>query len=56
MPFGKNDSWAQPFVNLKLGVQYTAYPQFNGSGSNYDGFGRSAGANNTLYAFAWVAF
>lgn len=56
VPFGKNNSWAQPFVNLKLGVQYTAYPQFNGSGSNYDGFGRSAGANNTLYAFAWVAF
>jgi hypothetical protein len=24
--------------------------------ANYDGSGRSAGANNTLYAFAWLAF
>ncbi len=56
VPFGKNDSWAQPFVNMKFGLQYAVYPQFNGGGSNYDGFGRSAGANNTLYAFAWLAF
>ena len=56
VPFGKSDSWKAPFANLKLGVQYTAYTQFNGGNSNYDGSGRSAGANNTLYAFAWLAF
>lgn len=56
VPFGKNDSWKAPFANLKLGLQYTAYTQFNGGNSNYDGNGRSAGANNTLYAFAWLAF
>jgi hypothetical protein len=56
VPFGKEDSWARPFANLKLGIQYIAYTQFNGGGNNYDGFNRNAGNNNTLYAFAWLAF
>ncbi len=56
VPFGKGDSWAQPFANLKLGVQYTIYTQFNGGYTNYDGNGRNANANNTLYAFAWFMF
>ena len=56
VPFGKNDSWGAPFANVKLGLQYTAYTQFNGGTGNYDGFGRNAGANNTLYAFVWFAF
>jgi hypothetical protein len=56
VPFGKEDSWARPFMNLKVGAQYTAYTQFNGGGSNYDGFGRNAGNNNTVYLFAWMAF
>ena len=55
-PFGKADSWAAPWVNLKLGVQYTLYTQFNGGTSNYDGFGRSASDNNSLYVFAWLIF
>ncbi|MDA8248471.1 MAG: hypothetical protein M0Z28_04775 [Rhodospirillales bacterium] len=56
VPFGKSDSVGAPFANLKFGLQYTAYTEFNGGTSNYDGFGRSASANNTLYAFAWLAF
>jgi hypothetical protein len=56
VPFGKADSWASPWVNLKLGVQYTLYTQFNGGTSNYDGFGRGAADNNTLYLFAWLIF
>ena len=56
VPFGKEDSWARPFANLKLGLQYIAYTQFNGGSNNYDGNGRNAGNNNTLYAFAWLAF
>ena len=43
-----------PWANLKLGIQYTAYTQFNGGNKNYDGFGRSASNNNTLYVFAWM--
>lgn len=42
--------------NVRLGLQYTAYTKFNGAGSNYDGFGRSASDNNTLYLYTWLAF
>jgi hypothetical protein len=56
VPFGKADSWMQPWINLKLGVQYTAYTEFNGATNNYDGFGRNASDNNTLFMFAWLAF
>lgn len=56
VPFGKADSWARPWVNLKLGAQYTVYTQFNGGSTNYDGYGRNASANNTLYLFAWLIF
>jgi hypothetical protein len=56
VPFGKEDSWARPWANLKLGAQYTIYTQFNGGNSNYDGFGRRAADNNTLFLYAWMAF
>ncbi len=42
--------------NVRLGLQYTFYTKFNGAGTNYDGFGRSASDNNTLYLFTWLAF
>jgi hypothetical protein len=40
----------------KIVVQYTIYNNFNGAGANYDGSGRSAWANNTLYILAWLMF
>lgn len=46
----------QPWMNTKLAVQYTIYNRFNGSTHNYDGSGRNASANNTLYLLAWIAF
>lgn len=54
-PFGKEDSWMAPWANLRLALQYTAYSTFNGASSNYDGSGRSASDNNTLFAFVWFA-
>ena len=45
-----------PWQNVKLAVQYTLYTKFNGASSNYDGTGRNASDNNTLYIFAWLAF
>jgi hypothetical protein len=45
-----------PIQNMRLGVQYTAYDKFNGSSTNYDGLGRNASDNNTLYMYAWFAF
>lgn len=40
----------------KFSVQYTIYNKFNGAESNYDGFGRDASDNNTLYLLAWLMF
>lgn len=50
IPFnhGGPDFW--PWFNLKLGVQYIYYPQFDGM------TGSAATNNNTLYAFVWFAF
>jgi hypothetical protein len=43
-------------VNLRVGAQYTGYLRFNGGTTNYDGFGRSASDNNSLFLFTWMAF
>ena len=45
-----------PWLNTKFSLQYTAYLNFNGSGSNYDGAGREASANDTLYLLSWLSF
>ena len=42
--------------NADLSLQYTLYTRFNGAGSNYDAFGRSASDNNALYLVLWIAF
>jgi hypothetical protein len=52
-PFGKANSWNYPWLNLRLGLQYTRYERFQGSSRDYDGNGRDAGDNNTLFLFAW---
>ena len=38
-----------PMQNLLLAVQYTGYTRFNGAATNYDGAGRNASGNNTVY-------
>jgi hypothetical protein len=43
-----------PLKSLKVSLQYIIYDKFNGSQSNYDGFGRDASDNNTLYALIWL--
>ncbi len=55
-PFGKDDSWLQPFVNVRFGIQYTAYLKFDGASQNFDGAGTNASDENTLYLFTWLAF
>jgi hypothetical protein len=45
-----------PMQNLQLGVQYTGYTRFNGGATNYDGAGRNASGNNTLYLLARFLF
>jgi hypothetical protein len=55
-PWGKENSWGAPWANLRLGAQYTMFDKFNGASHNYDGSGRDAKDNNTLFVFAWTAF
>lgn len=45
-----------PWPSVKLALRYTWYREFNGSRENYDGFGRNAADNNSLFVLAWVLF
>ena len=45
-----------PYQNTKIALQYTMYSKFNGASDNYDGAGRSASDNNTLYLLGWLNF
>ncbi len=45
-----------PWQNTRLGLQYVAYSLFNGSSNDYDGAGRKASDNNTVFLYLWFAF
>jgi len=45
-----------PHPQVKLALQYTWFLKFNGAHTNYDGNGRNAMDNNTLYLLAWLVF
>jgi hypothetical protein len=45
-----------PWLNTKFSVQYTKYTKFNGGNTNYDGAGRNASDNNTLYLLLWFSY
>jgi hypothetical protein len=47
---------ALPWLNTRFELQYVLYNKFNGAGTNYDGAGRNAKDNNTLYLLSWLAF
>jgi hypothetical protein len=55
-PFGKTDSLWAPYLNARFAVQYTAYSKFAGRSTNYDGLGRNASDNDTLFLNAWFIF
>lgn len=56
VPFGKMNSFGRPWVNVRVGVQFTGYLRFNGGTSDYDGSGRSASQNDSLFVFYWMMF
>lgn len=56
-----NSAWTMeafwiPVQNVRVGAQYTAYTKFNGASSNYDGWGRNARDNNSLFFYVWGAY
>jgi len=56
LPFNHGGPAFWPWLNVKFGLQYTAYQKFDGGTTNYDGAGHDASDNNTLYLYAWLAF
>ncbi|MGH7024120.1 MAG: hypothetical protein ACREEB_11095 [Caulobacteraceae bacterium] len=55
-PFGQSASPLGPRFNLRAGLQYFLYTQFDGAAHDFDGQGSSASGNNTVRAFIWVAY
>ena len=45
-----------PWQNVQMTLQYTGYEKFNGASSNYDGFGRNASDNDSLFLQAWFVW
>jgi len=45
-----------PGQNFQIALQYRGFFIFNGASSNYDGSGRNASDNNTIYAFIWINY
>jgi hypothetical protein len=45
-----------PIQNVLLTAQYTGYVNFNGAGTNYDGSGRGASNNNTVFLLLYLTF
>jgi hypothetical protein len=57
MPLHKNGGpsvW--PWLNVQFTLQYTIYSEFDGAAHNYNGEGRNASDNNTLFLGVWIAF
>ena len=45
-----------PVQYMRIGIQYTAYDKYNGASHNYDGFGRNARDNNSVFLYLWGAY
>jgi hypothetical protein len=45
-----------PVQNVDLSAAYTAYTKFDGASNDYDGSGRNASANDSIYIALWLNF
>jgi hypothetical protein len=50
------EAFWMPVQYARVGVQYTAYSKYNGATDNYDGLGRNARDNNSLFIYVWGAY
>ena len=50
------EAFWMPQQNVRVGAQYTGYTRFNGAATNYDGFGRNAKNNNSVFFYLWAAY
>jgi hypothetical protein len=56
LPFSHGGPSFWPWLNAKVGLQYTLVNKLQGTTSNIDGAGRKPSDNNTLFLYAWIAF
>ena len=56
LPFMHGGPSFWPWLNARIGVQYTLWDRFDGGSKNIDGVGRKAHDNNTLFLYTWLAF
>jgi hypothetical protein len=45
-----------PIQYIRIGAQFTTYSRFDGASSNYDGLGRNARDNNSVFLYVWGAY
>jgi hypothetical protein len=43
-------------MNMRIGLQYTLWDKFDGASTNFNGAGRNAHNNNTIFVYAWTMF
>jgi hypothetical protein len=56
LPFSHGGPKFWPWLNFRIGLQYTRWNRFDGGTTNVDGMGRSAHDNNTLFLYVWTMF
>jgi hypothetical protein len=55
-PWSRGGPSIWPWLNTRIGVNFTHYDKLNGSTTNYDGNNRNAKDDNTTILYAWTAF
>jgi hypothetical protein len=56
LPFMHGGPSFWPWLNFRIGLQYTKWMKFDGATTNIDGMGRNAKDNNTFFAYVWTDF
>src|SRR6516165_9092889 len=56
LPFSHGGPSFWPWLNFRIGLQYTHWNKFDGASTNFDGMGRNAKDNNTFFAYIWTMF
>ena len=56
LPFSHGGPSFWPWLNFRIGLQYTRWTKFDGATTNIDGAGRNANDNNTFFVYVWTMF
>jgi hypothetical protein len=56
LPFMRGGPSFWPWLNARIGLQYTLWNKFDGATTNFNGAGRNAHNNNTIFAYVWIMF